>query len=170
MPELVKYIVDEMESLPQRAGEQPQTSSAMPHQQLSQNAPKPIQETLFERTRSLPGVSTGPSNVSVPGARAFFVDLALAKGPADAFMVGQEFAHLHPEYDGSLHLMLPSEAAERVVGKGWGEPHLIAKRIGTQASTDIMVYGPRDEFEMGVVWLILRAAYAFATGDVPSEV
>lgn len=42
--------------------------------------------------------------ISVPGARGFMVDRGEA--PLDAFLVPSagEFAHLHPEHDGSLHL------------------------------------------------------------------
>ena len=83
----------------------------MPHQQLDQNAPAEMQELLFERIRRLPGVSVAPSKISVPGARAFVLE-----APADrpeAFMVGGEFAHLHPPTDGSLHLMLSEVDAEK---------------------------------------------------------
>ena len=52
----------------------------------------------------------GRSMVSVPGARAFVLGEAAGR-PPEAFMVGGEFAHLHPDYDGSLHLILPPEAA-----------------------------------------------------------
>ena len=36
-------------TLPQRAGESPQTNPAMPHTQLSQNAGTDLQEELFAR-------------------------------------------------------------------------------------------------------------------------
>jgi hypothetical protein len=97
----------------------------MPHQQLDQNAPVELQELLFERIRGLPGVTIAPSGVSVPGARAFILD---APGKqSGAFMVGGEFAHLHPHYDGSLHLMLPQADANEVTAKGWGELHPAAR-------------------------------------------
>ena len=42
--------------------------------------------------------------ISVPGAQAFTLDEPI--GEEDAFLVPfvGEFAHLHPSYDGSLHL------------------------------------------------------------------
>ena len=67
----------------------------MPYQQLSQNAPPELQGALFARAAALPGVVVGPSNVSVPGARAFHLDEAHAGGAPGAYMVGREFAHLH---------------------------------------------------------------------------
>lgn len=61
-------------SLPARIGPKPMTGTSMPHQQLDDNAPADIQEKLFERARSLNGVRIGPSRVSLPGARAFFME------------------------------------------------------------------------------------------------
>ena len=81
-------------------------------------------------------------------------------------MVGAEFAHLHPPYDGSLHLVLPREMAHVLVEKGWGETHPMADFMAGDSSTPIMVYGPRDEEELEVVWSILRTAHAVARGDM----
>ncbi len=136
----------------------------MPHQQLSQNAPPELQEALFERAARLPGVRVGRSGVSVPGARAFILDEELAQGPPEAFMVGTEFAHLHPPYDGSLHLALAAEAATELERKGWGELHPLA-RMGVMPPTALMVFGPRDAGELEVVWTILQASHAFARGS-----
>ena len=149
-------------SVPERSGPRPQTGPSMPHQQLSDNAPAELQEKLFERARSLSGVRIGPSRVSVPGARAFFMEDTSNAGPG-AFMIGSEFAHLHPSYDGSLHLVLPAEVANEVVAKGWGELHPMA-RGGGQSAVPLMVYGPRNDDELETVWLILRASFEFAGG------
>jgi phospholipase/carboxylesterase len=85
----------------------PSRQQPFPHQQLTQTAPIGLQDELFARVLTLPGVSTGDSCVSVPGARAFILDPALAAGPAAAFQCETEFAHLHPPGDGSLHIALP---------------------------------------------------------------
>ena len=95
------------------------------------------------------------SEVSVPGARAFVLDEATARGPREAFMVGREFAHLHPPEDGSLHLTLPAPVAGAVYAAGWGEPHPMT---GTP-----LIFGPRDEAELEVVWGLLRVSYEHAS-------
>ncbi|MDT7883899.1 MAG: DUF5519 family protein [Thermoflexus sp.] len=156
--------MDRLEDLPARTGERPLTRRSMPHQQLTQNAPRALQEALFERAQALPGVRVAPSRISVPGARAFYLDPERARGPAEAFVFGYEFAHLHPPYDGSLHLSLPPELAERVVERGWGEFHPLVAQ-GVLPPIYVMVYGPRDEAELEVVWRILQASYAFACGE-----
>jgi len=61
-------------------------------------------ETEFARARELPAVRVMPSMISVPGARAFVLEEDAARGPDEAFMVGREFAHVHPADDGSLHI------------------------------------------------------------------
>jgi phospholipase/carboxylesterase len=110
-----------------------------PHQQLTQNAPRELQEPLFALDRSLPGVTISRSLVSLPGARAFFLDRDLACGPEAAFQAGTEFAHIHAPFDGSLHVTLPEEVAREAIARGWGEPHLVQKGL--------LIFGPRDEQE-----------------------
>ena len=139
-------------------------SWTIPQQQESQNAPAQLQERLFDEVRALPGVDVGPSRISVPGARGF----TLREGSDDdqAYLVPQvgEFAHLHPAYDGSLHLVLPADLAADVSAKGWGRPHMWA---GTRLSAGFMlVYGPRDEDELATVRGIVAASHAYATGTL----
>jgi len=161
-------ILESIRDLAERSGPRPETGPSMPHQQLSQNAPPELQEALFARARDLAHVRVGPSGVSVPGARAFVLEESAAEGPREAFMVGTEFAHLHPPYDGSLHLAVPAQAAAELERKGWGELHPLA-RLGHMPATAMMVFGPRDAAELEVVWTILRASHAFARGsDEPS--
>lgn len=153
----------DLSSLAQRAGDPPRTNPQMPHQQESENAPAGLQEALFERCAALPGVVVGRSQVSVAGARAFYLDEAHANGPSEAFMVGREFAHLHPTYDGSLHLILPEATARSVIDRGWGEFHPMVAQ-GAIPPTNLMVFGPRDEAELEVVWSIVQASYNNACG------
>lgn len=148
--------------LPHRPGPSPDVSWDIPQQQLSQNAPAALQERLFERVSALPGICGGGSRISVPGARAF--TLPDGDGPDDAFLVprAREFAHLHPGYDGSLHLALPPAQAADLVARGWGVPHPWA---GTRLSAGfVMLFGPRDEDELEVVTGVVEAAHGYASG------
>jgi uncharacterized protein (TIGR00369 family) len=110
---------------------------------------------LLRRVRTLPDVEVGWSAISVPHARGFHLKPRAAKGPAEAFQRGSEFGHLHPEHDGSLHLTLPPALYNEVRRAGWGEPHPIS---GT-----MLVFGPRHEAELDVVWRLVRASYNWAT-------
>jgi len=141
-------------TMPRRQGPHPEVIGPAPHSQRSQNAPAALQEELVRRARELPGVSQADSGVSVPGARAFVLDEASARGPREAFMVGREFSHIHPSEDGSLHMTLPNQVAEAAYAAGWGEPHPLS---GTP-----LIFGPRDEAELEVVWGLLRSSYEYA--------
>jgi hypothetical protein len=135
----------------------------MPHQQLSQIAPASLQEELWGRMSRLEGVRVGPSGVSLPQTRALHLDPALALGPREAFMVGTEFAHLHGDFDGSLHAMLPRELAAEAIQRGWAELHPIAA-AGQAPPTVVMLYGPRDAAELETIWELVKASHAFARG------
>lgn len=147
--------------LPTRAGARPATLPRAPHSQLDQNPPLVMYEAVADFMFSRPGVSDCPSIISVPGARAMCVDPACCVGPREAFMVGTEFAHLHPPDDGSLHVCLPRVTAVMAINAGWAEPHVLAPLMGID--TLVMLYGPRDKDEFEVIMGLIEASLAFAT-------
>ena len=71
-----------------------------------------VEAEVKRRAFELPFVERRPSGISVPGAEALVLPHAHACGPREAFMIGREFAHVHPGYDGSSHLMLPLPVVE----------------------------------------------------------
>ncbi|PVG81460.1 phospholipase [Nocardioides gansuensis] len=147
--------------LHERAGTRPDVTWTIPQQQQSQNAPAALQEELLARISALPGTRVGPSHISVPGARG--LTLEDPAGPTQAFLVPEasEFAHLHPSYDGSLHLALPPAQAADLVAKAWGAPHPWA---GTRLTPGfVMVFGPRDARELETVAGIVAASHTYAS-------
>lgn len=80
-------------------------------------------------------------------------------------MVGNEFAHVHPHYDGSMHLMLPLECTGELFAKGWGEPHPMVA-TGMIPATAVMVFAPRDLQEIETALQILATSYDFACGKL----
>jgi hypothetical protein len=78
----------------------------------------PVVEELARRMFALPGVEEPLSVISVPRARAMCLSEGAPEGPREGFMIGREFAHIHPVPDGSLHAALPPEVAEEAVEKG----------------------------------------------------
>ena len=79
---------------------------------------------------------------------------------------GREFAHIHPQANGSgsLHLRLPVDQAKEVVERGWGEWHPFAVD-GTMPGM-VMVYAPRSDEDLKVVQTIIEAAAASAMSPV----
>ncbi|WP_089106125.1 luciferase domain-containing protein [Streptomyces hyaluromycini] len=153
------------EGLPDRDGPRPRVTVTIPQQQISDNSPPELQEKLFARLSALVGVETGQSAISVPGARGFMLTQAPTTGPAQAFLVprAREFAHLHPGHDGSLHVALPVGLAADVIRHGWAVAHPLAGIRLTPGM--VLVYGPRDERELGVVTVIVSTSHAWATGE-----
>jgi hypothetical protein len=84
-----------------------------------------------------------------------------AGGPAEAFMVGREFCHVHAQGDFSLHAALPLPLAEAAERAGWAEPHFLV-HTGQAPATIVMLYAPRDDLERDVVLRLVRASYEFA--------
>ena len=154
--------------LPKRSGSRPRTTPTNPHTQLEQNPQREMVDELARSVFALPGVEERPSAISVPGARALWLQEELATGPQEAFMIGREFAHIHPMPDGSLHAALPPESVQETISKGWAEQHPVA-RMGYIPQNVVMIYAPRDAQEIEVVAGLVVAAYHYASG-VKSEV
>ena len=150
-------------SLPNRAGPLPATTSSLPHSQLTQHGPDEIIQKLHAWCFSLPDVNNEHSRISVPGARALVLceDKDCNHG---AFMIGREFAHIHPHPDnGSMHLIVPADDAETVFESGWGEDHYLVTQ-GHLPKGLVMVFSPRYDAELEVVKTIVAQSYEFATG------
>jgi hypothetical protein len=148
-----------------RRGPRPRTTPSNPHTQLDQQpADTAVRDRLRAELAPLPNVVWRPSGISVPGAQALCLADGSGEGPREAFMIGREFAHLHPYPDYSLHVMVPEPLVEILIANGWAEPHPVA-RMGLLPHTAIMVYAPRDDDEVAVVARIVAASHAFALGN-----
>jgi phospholipase/carboxylesterase len=148
-----------------RRGSPPHTTPERPHEQLTQNGPSALREELYERAIALPGVVEGSGRASTPlGTRAFLLEPGYAGGPPQAFLIGDEFTHLHPDHDGSMCLTLPRNTSDEIVARGWGEVHVDTRLFRRGTTIFVMVYGPRDEDELEAVWRIFRLSYEFALG------
>ncbi|MEM1237190.1 MAG: hypothetical protein AAGI10_09485 [Pseudomonadota bacterium] len=150
-------------SLPQRSGPAPKTQGRLPHSQLTQHGPDEIINQLHAWSFSLPNIRNENSGISVPGSRAMVLEEDVPANPR-AFMIGREFAHIHPKPDnGSMHLVLSPEDVAAMKATGWGEDHYLVTQ-GQWPVGLVMVYSPRDEEELTVVKKIVARSYEFATG------
>src|SRR5215208_4266120 len=152
--------------LPERAGQRPGTTPTNPHTQLDQNPEEMLVRELAQKVFALSDVEERPSAISVPGAQALWLRDEVPAGPQEAFMIGREFAHIHPLPDGSLHAALPPEVADEAISKGWAEQHPVA-RLGYIPQNVVMIYAPRDAQEVEVVAGLVIGAYRYASGVVP---
>jgi len=152
-----------MLTLPDRSGDKPKTNYGLPHEQLDQNSPPEIHQHLKDRAFDFPFVERRPSIISVPGAEALWLQEEGGHGCAEAFMRGNEFAHVHPPYDGSMHMMLPKDLVAEALDRGWGESHPLVPQ-GQAPETLVMIFGPRDTDELEVIMSLIGESYRFAQG------
>lgn len=149
-------------TLPVRRGERPRTSGPMPNIQLEQLGSPEFQARLMARFYALPDVEERRTIVSDPRARAMWLSDGVPVGTPDAFLAGREFGHFHP-WDRSMHIVLPPDLARAAVEAGWAEVHPAARIVGVPENR-LMLYGPRDEDELEVVFGLLVEAYRYAGG------
>jgi hypothetical protein len=155
--------------LPPRAGSRPDTSTNFPQCQLNQQpTDSRYVDAILAEALTWPAVLGEPSKISVEGARALSLEGGTTAGPAEAFMIGREFCHVHAQGDYSLHATLPVPLAHAAERAGWAEPHFLV-HTGQAPATVVMVYAPRDDQERDVVLSLVRASYEFAHTPVPSS-
>jgi hypothetical protein len=152
---------------PARPGPEPTVTEGEPQEQLDQIGSAELWDELLRRAVALPGVSERDSAISVKGARAFWLDPELVKGPEDSLIIETEFAHIHPRPDSSWHLQLPHELALLAVSGGWGRIHTVVW-VGDAPANSMMLYSPRNEEELEVIWALVEESYRYATGQ-PQE-
>ncbi|HMO74966.1 MAG TPA: DUF5519 family protein [Sphingopyxis sp.] len=157
--------MDLAETLPPRAGVRPRTIPCAPHSQVDQIVPeaRSLAAQLIERLASLEHVTLGHSLRAPPGSVGFYLDAAACCGNGDAFLLGDEFAHVHLEDDCSLHVVLPEPLRGAAIAAGWAEPHPLAGQPTVSPDT-VMLYAPRDMAEVDILAGLVRASWANARG------
>ena len=148
--------------LPARPGPRPQTTPWAPHIQQDQNAPARMQAILAQRVFALPEVEERPGTVAHPAERAIWLHDQIPAAPGDMFLGNREIGHFHP-WDGSLHIVLDPGLAEAAVVAGWAEVHPAAL-AGLTPRNRVMLYGPRNEAEVDIIFSLIAAAVRRAAG------
>lgn len=151
----------------EREDSAPLTTVTSPHKQLSQNGNQDVNKRLMLWISTISFVEIKPSIISKSGATGLFLSETIKLiNPKAA--IDQEFCHIHPYPDGSLHLFLSLEDAKEIVLKGWGEFHPLAF-VKEVPSNFIMLYSPRSPDELSVVKKIIIRSYTFAITAVKGE-
>lgn len=133
---------------------------AIPHTQIGVIPPDGIMEKLANFCFSLPHVTEEPTQISVPGARALWLDNSVHAAHPETMLVGREFAHIHP--DASLHIPLPKGRADEIIQLDWAETHPVANRVGVPGL--VLIYTPMNDKELQVVKQFIRESYEYVTG------
>ncbi|MES2911217.1 MAG: luciferase family protein [Pseudomonadota bacterium] len=149
--------------LPLRAGPRPQVSRHAPQEQLDQLPPQRLKLALLDRLRGLEGVTFAPSQRAPHGTIGLHLEGEDPTGRERAFLIDQEFAHVHPGEDSSMHMILPEPLRSEAIAAGWAQPHPFAG-VPTVSADTVMVYAPRNEDELQTVACLTLAAWKNAQG------
>ncbi len=149
-------------SLPERNSPHPETTSGVPHTQIGVEINADLAQLLLEQVAQFPGVTLGPTRISLPGAIGFQLDPNMLLSQPSSIVGGFEFTHMHP--DGSLHASLHPAMARRAIDAGWAVAHPWAdQRPGW--SGFVMIYTPTTPEELDVVIDLVESSYTFITGN-----
>jgi hypothetical protein len=149
-----------------RHGARPRVTTCTPQAQIDQFPQISLSQVLVQRAANFPGVKLGGSLRAPPGTIGFFLPGVEPRGREADFLLGREFAHVHPGEDGSLHMELPDPLRTEAVNAGWAELHLLAG-VPTVSPGTVLVYAPRDGAEVDVVMSLIEASWRNAQGLQP---
>jgi len=144
-----------------RQGAAPRLAPKWPCHQLDDASADDV-ERLSARALELEGVEETAPPLNA-GGRAFALDEAHAMGQPESFVFAPTWLVIRP--DGSLHLSLRPQWAQKVVSRGWGTVHPFARYMaGAVPPQSLVIYAPRDPRELAVAGRIIAAAHAYASG------
>jgi Luciferase len=161
---LLQSFIDRLAALPEPVGETPRMTAGNPQEQLEQ-FPRSwsLVEELHAFAFSLERVIEAPTQIAPPGSRALTLGQDDAGKNRDAFLIGNEFAHIHNPPIGSMHLTLPNPLRELAMAKRWVLPHPLAGKHGLTPD-NVFAFAPRDAGEVEVAKVLLSASHAHALG------
>lgn len=138
----------------------PRVHHGMPHTQIGVTPPAGMMPKLADYCFSLPNVTEKPTGISVPGARALWLDESIHAAHPETMLVGREFAHIHP--DASLHLPLPEDLANQAIRLDWAEQHPVAAAVGVPGM--VLIFTPMNDTELEIVKRFILESYRYVTG------
>jgi Family of unknown function (DUF5519) len=111
----------------------------------------------------LPAVEVRQSRMASAATSALCLAEGRAGGPRVAFIDANEFCHILPPPEGTIHLTLPAAERAFAIECGWAEEHPIA-RTGALSPNLVTLYAPRDEGELAVAQRLIESSWQFARG------
>jgi hypothetical protein len=160
-----------LQDLPWREGPRPSATRCAPHQQLDQFPQVSLRMELLQRVSRLDGVTLGSTRRGPRGTIGLHLCGCERSAPPGAFMIDEEFAHVHPDGDASMHLVLPEPLRSQAVERGWAEPHPLAGHPMVPKGI-VLLYAPRTMAELQVAVALVQASWRHARAghdELPQE-
>ena len=153
-------VIDTVE-LPQRSGSRPETTMDIPHVQIGVEPVPEVNEELFQRVYSIPGIENRNSVIS--GWRGLWLTEEVTIVVPEAIIGGREFGHIHD--DGSLHIFLHPSRANEAVETCWAIFHPFAVQNLPDWRGFVMLYTPQSFDELDVTFQLIVDGYNYVTGQ-----
>lgn len=147
--------------LPKRSGPLPETTSKVPHIQIGVEPIPAINEELFRRVYSLPGIENRGS--AIASWRGLWLNEQVTVFVPEATLDGREFGHIHD--DGSLHIFLDPSRAMEAVKTCWAILHPYALQGLEGWDGYVMLYTPQSFEELDVTFQLIVDGYNYVTAQ-----
>ncbi|KZZ98807.1 hypothetical protein AAL_02358 [Moelleriella libera RCEF 2490] len=154
------------QDLPYRPGPRPIVAGIAPQRQLDQPGAADCYHTL---RRAM--IKLGARNPSKFGTERSCLEkhgLALFAKHALRTNCQGEIVHVH-DSDHSMHMCLNPHDIKEILCKGWGQMHPLARKGWVLqmpvASNFVMIYAPRNEHELQIVFRIIEAAIWYTSEE-----
>ena len=156
----IVYTIEKVE-LPERDGTPPATTSGVPHHQIGVDPVPEVNDELFRRVFSIPGIESQPSVIG--SWDGIWVSEQLVIMVQDAIIGEREFGHIHE--DGSLHIFLEPDRAIEAIKTGWAvaHPYAVQRRDGWEGF--VMLYTPQSIDELNVTFQLIVDSFNYVTGQ-----
>jgi hypothetical protein len=163
-PAMSLISINDPEDLPVRNGDRPRVHPGPPQHQLDQLPTEEEWQTIRKMFNAWQTAEQGASLRATPGTLGLFIPENDRKASsAEAFLLGNEFAHHHPKGDGGLHLVLPPAWHAIAIKRGWAVPHTLAGHR-TVSHLTLLIFAPRDADERNVIRRLVEVSESFARG------
>jgi hypothetical protein len=134
-----------------------------------------LADRLVAAIDQLDSVSIGVTQLQRDGGmlyndRSWNLQAGASAGPDRERFEGGSIGHTHHPNNNSMHVFLPRSVSRGMIQEGgWGEIHPFnaMNGLGTEHVDYVMLWGPRNERELQVVWLLVQTAYAQARDQLP---
>ncbi|OAQ72629.1 hypothetical protein VFPPC_00555 [Pochonia chlamydosporia 170] len=152
--------------LPYRSGPRPRVAGIAPQRQLDQHGSRHSYQALRRAMVKLGNRS--PLKFGTERSCVEKHGLALFAKHALRTNCQGEIVHVH-DSDHSMHMCLHPDDIGEVLDKGWGQMHPLARKGWflqmPVAANFVMIYAPRNEHELQIVYRIIEAAIWYTSEE-----
>ncbi|KAG6002623.1 hypothetical protein E4U21_002929 [Claviceps maximensis] len=153
-------------NLPYRTGPRPLVAGIAPQRQLDQHGSRHSYLTLRRAMTKL--AAAKPFSFGTERSCVEKHGLALFAKHALRTNCQGEIVHVH-DSDHSMHMCLHPDDIQVVLRKGWGQRHPLARKGWLfrmpVSSNFVMIYAPRNEHDLQVVYRIIEAAIWYTSEE-----